>query len=50
MVMHRMVLLQKILLNIAVRMMVGMIHFDGLFFRLVACNGWIYHAENHGDV
>ena len=28
----------------------GMIHLDGLFCRLVACNGRIYHAKNHGDV
>lgn len=28
----------------------GMIHLDGLLFRLVACNGRIYHAKNHGDV
>ena len=28
----------------------GMIHLDGLFCRLVTCNGRIYHAKNHGDV
>ena len=28
----------------------GMIHLDGLLCRLVACNGRIYHAKNHGDV
>ena len=28
----------------------GMIHLDGMLCRLVACNGRIYHAKNHGDV